>query len=238
MQYPESIQKLIDLIKSNDNITPKRIKELIEEANIQPEDLAPWADFNHPKEDGYGRKMIYDAGYFEIMTMSWNPGDFSGIHDHGYTEWGAVQVFGTAQHHSFKYKGNTLTTTRKEVLLPGEIVKVNNPFIHQMGNNTTTPYMTLHIYGSNSRDELVTQDSKIYEVEKGRVIVTSGGAFFDLPVGSYVVESDDLETDASTMLDQSFYLMKLFERMDQNEETFGKKAHVLEVLQNHSIPVL
>ncbi|MBK8652429.1 MAG: hypothetical protein IPN20_00430 [Haliscomenobacter sp.] len=54
-----------------------------------PGRITPWADFDHPDADSYGRKMAYKGPNFEIMVMSWKPGDFSSIHDHGHTQWGS-----------------------------------------------------------------------------------------------------------------------------------------------------
>jgi len=230
-KIPTSIQALIDSIQTAEHLSPKQINQLVAEANIQEEDLLPWTDFEHPLADGYGRKMVYDGGSFEIMVMSWNPGDFSAVHNHGYTEWGAVQIFGTAQHHTFNLKDNCLTTAKKEVLLPRQIVKVNNPLIHQMGNLTTRPYMTLHVYGCNHREKLVTADAKIYEFENSRIVTTSGGAFFNLPSAEVTLASEGLQTDQATFTDQAYYLLRLLHRVEQTEDVLAKKDRLLGQLQ-------
>ncbi len=181
----ENLEQLKTLIEKEINeaerITAHRIKELVEEANVQEDDLKPYADFDHPIEDGYGRKMIFDAGKFEMMAMSWNPGHYSSIHNHGYTQWGVVQVFGNVHHFIYQNKSEELRFAKKEILTNGEIVKVVNAMIHQMGNPSTEKYMTLHIYGCNTRDGDITADAKNYELEFNRINHTTGGAFFNLP---------------------------------------------------------
>ena len=92
------VQLLSNTIEKEGKLSPKHVKELVEQANVQEKDLLSYADYNHPVEDCYGRKMVYDNGNFEVMVMSWNPDDYSSIHNHGYTEWGVVQVFGNAHH--------------------------------------------------------------------------------------------------------------------------------------------
>ncbi|MEZ4686290.1 MAG: hypothetical protein R3B47_09550 [Bacteroidia bacterium] len=78
--------------------TPIKQKELVLRADVKVEDMMHFADFNHPLEDGYGRNLVVDNGNFEVMVMSWNPGDYSSIHNHGYTQWGVVQAFGHVHH--------------------------------------------------------------------------------------------------------------------------------------------
>jgi len=231
-ELPVSLQNLITSIENEKVLNPKKIKELVELANVQEEDLMPWADFGHPLEDGYGRKMVHNGGDFEVMVMSWNPTDFSSIHNHGYTDWGAVQLFGTAQHHIYNLKNNVLTTAKKEILLPRQIVKVNNPLIHQMGNLTTKPYLTLHIYGCDNGVELLTEDAKVYELEKGRIVTTTGGAFFNLPEKEVTLESVGLVADETTFLDQAYYLLQYYNRMDQTPALEAAKENVIRGLQS------
>ncbi|MCF6360070.1 MAG: hypothetical protein L3J29_04830, partial [Cyclobacteriaceae bacterium] len=86
------LQRLVDSIENdNAHITVQKAAELAKKANITVADLEPWADYIHPVKDGYGRKLAYHTNTFEVMIMTWNPGDFSSVHNHGYTQWGAVQ---------------------------------------------------------------------------------------------------------------------------------------------------
>lgn len=225
---PKSIQRLIKSIEAEAKMTPKRAQELVEAAQVTAEDLMPFADFEHPVEDCYGRKMLYDAGSFEVMVMSWNAGDFSGIHNHGYTEWGAVQVFGTAQHNIFNLKENHLSTAKKEVLMPAEVVKVNNALIHQMGNSTTAAYLSLHLYGCNTRNELVTADSYIYELEKKRIVETTGGAFFNLPENEVKTLSTELSADEETYIYYTYLLLEYYKRQPNAREM---KQELIEQMQ-------
>ena len=175
------LKRLVDSIeKHKEHISVLKAAELVEKANISETDLEPWSDYLHPLKDGYGRKLAFHNEHYEIMIMSWNPGDFSNIHDHGYTQWGAVQVFGNVMHHTFSNTGKTFKLSKKEILPVGSIVKVNNALIHQMGNVTSKPYLTLHMYGANEPHHTVTGDMKVYELETGLIRKTDGGAFFNL----------------------------------------------------------
>ncbi len=175
------LNTLVDFLKQKRDVKPVEIKAFLVDLKLDVSDLMPWADFDHPKHEGYGRKLVHQESNFEVMVMSWQPNDFSGVHNHGYTQWGAVQVFGNASHYIYKLDANNdISLARKESFKSGDIAMVNNALIHQMGNQTVDPYLSLHVYGTIDPCEEITGDSKIYEIEKGRIVETTGGAFFQL----------------------------------------------------------
>lgn len=231
---PETLETLKTLIENainrGDKITPGRIKELVELAQVREEDLLPYADFDHPLEDGYGRKMVYLGENFEIMVMSWNPGDYSSIHNHGYTQWGIVKVFGNAHHFIYKNKDGQLSFAKREILTKGTITKVVNATIHQMGNPSTGKYMTLHIYGCNSCKGEITNDAKNYELEFNRVNHTTGGAFFNLPEDQiYDFEPSPTPTDA-VFINYAKLLIDYYQRLEQTEEIKALTASLMQKL--------
>lgn len=220
IEITPGFRRLRDLVESDKEMSLSKAEQYLREAQLEISDLLPYADFDHPVEDGYGRKMVVDGEHYEIMVMSWNPGDFSSVHDHGYTTWGAVQVFGHVMHHTFSMSKEMFRLTRKEVLPQGTIVKVNHALIHQMGNVTTTPYLTVHLYGDNERQGNITADSRIFELESGLIKHTTGGAFFNLPEHS-VYEIEKLpEVEHHTMVNQLSILMQYYQRFadDKAEE--------------------
>lgn len=178
---PNSIQKIIQNIQNLSEFSIGKIKNIVREAQVTKEDLMPWSDFEHPGADSYGRKMLYDGGWFEIMVMSWQPGDMSGIHDHGYAQWGAVQIFGPAEHAVFLAQDGEIRTLSRNVMKPGQIVGVGHELVHQMGNKTDGQFLTLHVYGNPDRKSDVTADARIFDLDEGTVRITTGGAFFALP---------------------------------------------------------
>jgi hypothetical protein len=211
------INRLKNLIEGEEKMNMAKVAEFIKEASIDIPDLIPYADFDHPFEDGYGRKLVYQGRHFEIMVMSWAPGDFSSVHDHGYTTWGAVQVFGHVMHHTFAMKDDVFKLTRKEILSHGSVIKVNNPLIHQMGNVTTSPYMTLHIYGDNVYEGDVTADTRIFELESGLIKHTTGGAFFNLADNEVYDIENMPEIDTATFVHQASILLQYYQRYSQEK---------------------
>jgi predicted metal-dependent enzyme (double-stranded beta helix superfamily) len=231
-QTLETLKKLIaNAIDSSEKMTATCIKGFVEQAQVKLEDLAPYADFDHPDEDGYGRKMIYDGGNFEIMAMSWNPGDYSSIHNHGYTEWGVVQTFGNAHHFIYHIKDGELCFAIKEILVKGAITKVVNATIHQMGNPSTRKFMTLHIYGSTEKDGDITGDAKNYELEFNRVNHTTGGAFMNLPEDLiYDFEACPRPSD-DVFINYAKLLMDNYHRQEQTPKIKALKANLMQKLQ-------
>ncbi len=222
---PESLQTLIRSIENSEKLTPGIAKRLLEDANIESHDLMPWADFNHPIADSYGRKLVYDGKYFELMVMSWVDGDMSAIHDHGYTQWGAVQLFGPAEHAFFKLDNNILITRLRSVCQPREVLAVGHDLIHQMGNAGNEPYLTLHLYGSYDFKGCVTADARLYDLDEGKIQFTSGGVFFDLPEDQINRRIDGPKSDFPTLLRCKVELLKRLLRKNGSfeKERFGSE---------------
>ena len=158
-----------------------QLLELIASAGVDADELEPWADYNHSPLDSYGRQLVWHGGHFEVMVMTWLPGDFSAIHDHGYAQWGAVQCFGSAEHHTYNLKGRHLDGEVSLPYSPGQIRLVNRGLIHQMGNSGSESFLSLHIYGSDVHRAAITGSARVFAVDEGRIQLTNGGVFFGLP---------------------------------------------------------
>lgn len=232
---PRSLEKLADLLDAQAALTPAKAYELVLNAQVQAEDLMPYADFEHPVQDCYGRKMVVDGGSFEIMVMSWNPGDFSAIHNHGYTEWGVVQAFGMAQNNLFSFRQGMLSLTKKEILQAGAAIKVNNALIHQMGNPTSQRYLSLHVYGCNERDHAVTADASIYELEKERIVQTTGGAFFNLPPEEVMETNEPLKTTQETFMGYAVQLLAYYNRQEETPRIRELKKRLFQQMERWSL---
>lgn len=222
--------RIISALDNGEKITAALIKKLVEQSKVTEEDLKPYADFEHPVEDNYGRKMIYDGGKFEIMAMSWNPGHYSSIHNHGYTQWGVVQVFGNTHHFIYKNKDGELKFAKKEVLTKGAITKVVNATIHQMGNPSTGKYMTLHVYGSDEKEGEITADAKNYELEFDRINHTTGGAFFNLPEDQIYNFKPGPNPTKDVFINYAKLMMDYYERQNKSSKINALKGELIKKL--------
>ena len=236
-----SLSKLIALFENATNnkekITPQKAKELVLQANVQVEDMMEYADFEHPKADCYGRKLVHHGGHFEVMIMSWNPGHYSSIHNHGYTQWGVVQVFGHTHHLLYQTKDETLAFARKEILPAGTAIKVNNALIHQMGNLSSQPYLTLHVYGSNELAGDITADAKNYDLEFDRIAHTCGGAFFNLQPEAIHSEEPGIKPTQEVFMHYAHLLMNYYNRQVQTPEMMQLKKHLLAKVEGRVLPM-
>ena len=197
---PDSLQSLIVSLSSTSQMTSKQVSQSLMEANVNAADLQDWATFDHAVTDSYGRKLVYNGGYFEIMVMSWLPGDVSAIHDHGQTQWGAVQCFGHGIHTVYRLADGVLSTESEESLLPSQILNVSHSLIHQMSNYSQERFFSLHVYGCNDKQDIITGDARVFDLLEGKVQHTNGGVFFCLPESEIVRRGQDLKAARLTSL--------------------------------------
>jgi cysteine dioxygenase len=146
INLPVSIQNIINKIREKKNeMTPQLAQKILINADVKVEELKFWEDYDHPFVDSYGRRLLFADSFFEIMVMSWSPGDISAIHDHGNAQWGAVQIFGAAEHATFLVQDNSLVTISRQVMKLGKVIPVGHQLVHQMGNQTENKFLTLHV---------------------------------------------------------------------------------------------
>lgn len=227
---PSSLRQIIQTIYETKELSPARVKQIVKKANVQEEDLIAWADYDHPAEDCYGRKMVYDGGFFDMMVMSWNPGDFSALHDHGYAQWGSVQAFGAAEHAIFWVQDHEIRTLSRQVMKAGQIIGVGNQLVHQMGNSGQEKYLSLHIYGDYNREESVTADARIFDLDDEDIHRADGGAFFALPLDQIKKRETCPTPDFLTRLRHQVELMR---RVRQGEKAGqNRSGKSLERLEN------
>ena len=210
LALPISVSKLVEMIGDQKNLRSSEIVKMISACKIKEADLVDWADFEHHKVEGYGREMMFKNDHFEIMVMSWAPRDYTAVHNHGYTKWGAVQTFGKLEHSTFELANNFLSSQFKQKLVSGDIISVNQSLIHQMGNPNDENVLSLHVYGTPLKVDGITDNSQLYEVGKGEVQLVNGGVFYDLPSSDIVVANADLYADRITIIGHFIQLLNYY----------------------------
>ncbi len=177
-------QGLADLLaglESRPPASPADAAARLAGARLGAADLMPWADFDHPLADSYGRLLVGRGARFELMVMSWSPGDYSAIHDHGAAQWGAVRYFGPADHAVFSLRGGELGLAARGTTPVGSVAEVDADRIHLMGNPGAAPFLSLHLYGCDRALDSITGDARVFDLHEGRIQRTDGGVFFCLP---------------------------------------------------------
>lgn len=200
LTLPKSLQCIIDSLNEEDKIKPSTVVRIVKEAKVQQDELMLWADFDHPKADSYGRKLVFKNDKFEVMVMSWVPGDFSGLHDHGYTQWGAVKIFGAAEHATFRVEDGYISTLARWTVKPGDVIGVGHSLVHQMGNPGEQNFLSLHVYGDVNPHEHITGDARVFNLRNKKIEKTNGGVFFAMPKESVVGTEPGPSPDFPTLL--------------------------------------
>ena len=193
-----SVKNLVKALESLDQFTSGSVHKVVSECDVGFEDLKDWIDYDYPVSDSYGRKMAHNGGFFEIMIMSWRPGDYSGIHDHGKAEFGAVKIFGDVEHAIFKLKDQKLTTLSREVVKSGTTLKVTASLIHQMGNPGESNFFSLHVYGNVDLEGGITNEARIFDYSRNELLFVNGGIFYLLPESEIVHREKLPEADLAT----------------------------------------
>tara|TARA_B100001167_G_scaffold172961_1_gene124938 strand:- start:39 stop:716 length:678 start_codon:yes stop_codon:yes gene_type:complete len=193
-----AVENLVKTLESLKQVTPESVYKVVSECDIGVEDLKEWIDYDYPISDSYGRKMVHDGGFFEVMVMCWRPGDYSAIHDHGKAEFGAVKIFGDAEHASFELDGGKLTTIVRERNESGTTLKVTASLIHQMGNPGEKNFFSLHVYGNVDLESGITSEARIFDYSRNELLFVNGGVFYLLPESEIMRREKLPEADYAT----------------------------------------
>jgi cysteine dioxygenase len=185
---PAPLKKLAQKLEVPDSIDFNFLKKAVAETKLRATDLKPFALFNHPAEQSYGRHLLYDSPKLKIFLMCWAPGDFTAIHDHGSTEWGCVIALGDFTHRIYYFKDGQLTVKSADPFRQGQVACLTGELIHMMGNSGNSNIMSLHIYGTDSGNETLAKMSRVYLPEKDKVVMTNGPAFLNCPAAAIIKE--------------------------------------------------
>ncbi|MCL1474112.1 cysteine dioxygenase [Argonema antarcticum] len=100
----------------------------------------------------YARKLLCRTSRFDMLVLSWHPGQFTTIHDHA----GALNVTrvrsGTLTARLFEVYDKRSSTEQlvrvesQEQLVRGELASVDRDRIHQLANTSDEKLVTLHVY--------------------------------------------------------------------------------------------
>ena len=176
-----TLEDLIDSLEGLSEFTLEGVYEAVSKSTVGFKDLEKWIDYDYPVSDSYGRKMVHDGGFFEVMVMCWKPGDYSAIHNHGEAEFGVVKVFGDTEHTTFEIVNQKLITLGRTIIEAGTTLEVTPALIHQMGNPGDRNSFSLHIYVNQAAEGNITSGSRIYDYSRNAMLRVDGGAFYLLP---------------------------------------------------------
>jgi len=213
---------LVQELDQKKSFIPAEIVSLLHASNIQLDELKQWERFDHNPSEGYGRAVVHQGEHYEIMVMSWAPSDYSAAHNHGHANWGAVKVFGSLEHISYKLENNLISISEKERLDPNTIIAINEKLIHQMGNPSAENILSLHVYGTPKKVDYITGESSLYEIGKHEIQFTNGGAFYDLPNNEILERQPSLTADPLTEIHHYTQLLNLYHKSNFRGPQYNK----------------
>jgi cysteine dioxygenase len=231
---PQSLNRLVEGVNNDTHIDSSRLAHIIRQADLKKEDFLSKSSFNHASNESYGRTRIYEGRNFSIYIMSWSPGDFTAIHSHGSSDWGAVYFFGDINHRLYHASGNKIELIEKGLVPEGTIAPVNGSLVHAMGNSAEKPVMTLHIYGWSHQGSNANDNSLIYELEKNQIRITDGSAFINIKNELCKSTKRGIITNTETVIDYfeiiyPFYKKNRITRMDEYIQKILKNPELFEL---------
>jgi cysteine dioxygenase len=200
-KLPESLNRLIHAIKKIKPTNSRSLASIVIENTIIRNELLHFSDFSHSPDVSYGRRQLFENETFCIYLMSWCPGDFTAIHDHGTTQWGCVLALDDFAHRLYQLRDNILELKDNKPFLKGQTASVYSDVIHMMGNNGKKNALSLHIYGTNEPGKKVAQRSRIFFPEVNKMTITQGAAYLYNPKTCNHELQDFTQIEESTQSD-------------------------------------
>ena len=137
---------LAELEALGGRMTADAVIEILARSGLDIDDVAP---FVTPQQDTYSRRRVARTEAYEVLVMTWLPGQGSGAHDHA----GSVSAFkilrGTAHETSFAPDADSLVHpigTRE--LHQGEVGLDAGDLVHAVRNDCSRkePLVSIHVY--------------------------------------------------------------------------------------------
>jgi cysteine dioxygenase len=196
-------------------------------SSLNLDDFKHYSTSNHPPDESYGRQTIYQDSKLRVLFMTWCPGDFTAIHNHGPAEWGYVYAFGDITHRIYKEKGQQLKLDNSETFKARQLAVVSPGLIHMMGNQGEQLVQSLHIYGVD-HDFGFVENAKVFQPETSQVVEAYGPAFLNLQEHFIVSKKRYERYDICTIMDYYALVQCFFNRIN-------KKEMLQSMLDNHEL---
>lgn len=180
---PSSIIQLIKEIQENVPKNSNQLAGIVQNHPVIRDEVLPFHTFNHSAKESYGRRELFKSDAFCMYLMSWCPGDFTAIHDHGTTQWGCVLALDDFTHRLYQLSQDNLELKDNRPFLKGQTAAVYNNVIHMMGNAGKNNALSIHIYGTSDPEKQVARDTRIFYPELGKMTYTQGAAYMLHPEG-------------------------------------------------------
>ncbi|MFN7135572.1 MAG: cysteine dioxygenase [Myxococcales bacterium] len=130
------------------------------ERTLTPAELAAWArrvrtarldwallaPFLRFEAERYARIPLAVSRHWELVLVSWLPGQASAVHDHGGSHGASVLLAGALLETSFRRQGRRLVPVRRRRVQRGQAMLEGHGGIHRVANDAERPAISLHLY--------------------------------------------------------------------------------------------
>ena len=142
---PEALARIIALLKQPGSIDLAAVASAMKALDCAPSALgeAVCAD-----QANYVRTLLYRDARSEMLLLTWLPGQFSPVHDHGVSGCVVRVICGVATEHCYKSPEDA-AVDRDAVVQdfgPGSVLHAADDACHTLGNGGADPLITLHVY--------------------------------------------------------------------------------------------
>ena len=219
----EKVIKLAQKLEASHTHDFSFLKETVVITGFSVNDFKKYASFSHPTDQSYGRNLLYESHRLKIFLMCWRPGDFTAIHDHGQTRWGCVIALGNFTHRVYHFENGLLKIKSDAPFGEGQVACLKGDFIHIMGNKGNINIMSLHIYGSDSKDESLAKKSRVYQIDKKKIITTNGPAFLNTNEESILHQEYFDSVDHKALLDYTNLMEHRSKKIQQRKTSMSTR---------------
>ncbi len=148
--------KLLGLVNHLDGLGPSptlvELADALRSAQLGPADVAGYVRAN---AYGYNRALVCIRPAYELLVMTWTPGQASPAHDHGGSICAMQAVTGRAIEQAFFVADDGYVDPEHETAVePGEVIAGHDAGVHTIRNDAsaTTELVTVHIYAPPLKD--------------------------------------------------------------------------------------
>lgn len=122
----------------------QELGERLEAAEINLDAVKRHIDYT---DIGYQRNIILTTEHFEMVLITWKPGQDTPIHDHEGSDCAFQIVLGETTETIYELNAAGLAVPVAErIYLPGTVCAAGEPDIHRISNETEGDLINLHIY--------------------------------------------------------------------------------------------
>lgn len=152
--------------ESSTGLSPQRVTGFLQESTFEEEQFLPFLFFS---DEHYARNLIHKCEEYELIALTWLPGQKTAVHDHGDSHCWTFLLSGQLSFQNYaEKKGKLLTVGDAKKVSAGEFdyVTASNVW-HSIANESTKPAVSIHLYATPITECRVWKpETKSFEIQE------------------------------------------------------------------------